>query len=280
MKKTNPNRQAAYLQAPFCISPGMASSLLVMLCLGLLLLSGCRCDDPADPDCRNYDPCFGQEETRADFEMFELTEWGDTLKTPTGKIAHGKSLLLVATQKDIEEYQWKIGSDTTIRKGKEVCISFGQPYGEIQITLIVKKTPDQICFPHDDGADTLRKAIDVVSIQDLPIWGIYKGYNEDQPDHIFEVEIKLDTVFNGGSSFLIENMYNFPEGCPKLQPLRVAANGFSLQQAGGVIASCLDPRGIGFLLSADSLIIPFSVPETQKIENNNLLSRTFIGTRQ
>ncbi len=255
-------------------------AILALICASFFTLSSCKCDDPADPACRNYDPCYELEATSAEFEILELTDWGDTLETPTGRIAHGKSLLLIASQEGLEEYLWKIGSDTTLRRGKEVCVSFWQPYGDIPITLMVKKIPDLACFPNDDGKDTIQKVIKVVSSTDLPIWGVYKGYNQDQPDHLFEIEIRLDSTLNGGSFFILANMYNFPEGCPKLQQLRTAGNGFSLQGTSGIIPSCIDPSGVGVLVSPDSLIIPFSVPERQKEENNNLLNRTFIGIRQ
>jgi hypothetical protein len=188
-------------------------------------------------------------------------------------------LLLVAKQENGSEYTWWIGDDPTPRKGKETLVTFGRDYGEIPITLAVKKEVDTSCFPQDDGIDTVRKVIDLITYYELDTWGMYRGYNEDQPGHFFDIEVRLDTIYNGGPQEK-PHMYNLPEGCPKMQLLTMGANGFRFPSDGGASSDCLYARGKAQLLSLDSISITFHVTERNREANNNLLSRTFIGTRQ
>ncbi len=253
-------------------------AILALICASFFTLSSCKCDDPADPACRNYDPCYEQEATSAEFEMFELIT-GDTFLVTTGKLLYTRTLLLIASQEDASEYTWRIGSDTTLRKGKEIIVTFGQAYGKIPITLIVKKETDMTCFPQDDGVDTTQQVIDLIWIYELPTWGKYKGFYEDTPGTSFEVDIRLDTIFNGGLQEYF-NMYNFPKGCPKMQLLRMGANGVIFPRDGGVNSTCLFSWGAAQLTSPDSISITMHVKEREQTANNNLLTRTFIGIRQ
>ncbi len=52
----------------------MTKSILYLSLALLVLIPGCKCscDDPTDPDCKNYDPCYGADPPlTADFEMYE-----------------------------------------------------------------------------------------------------------------------------------------------------------------------------------------------------------------
>ena len=50
---------------------------LVIFCLGnLVFMNACKhdcipCEDPTNPDCSNYDPCYGKHRVTADFYIYE-----------------------------------------------------------------------------------------------------------------------------------------------------------------------------------------------------------------
>jgi len=57
----------------------MKNLLLFTALLSLLAWSGCkRCDDPTDPECENYDPCYVANPLSPDFSIEEVV--GITLK--------------------------------------------------------------------------------------------------------------------------------------------------------------------------------------------------------
>ena len=50
-------------------------NLLITLTVIMLCFNGCKkdtiCNDPTDPNCKNYDPCYGKTPVSADFGIYE-----------------------------------------------------------------------------------------------------------------------------------------------------------------------------------------------------------------
>jgi hypothetical protein len=185
----------------------MNNRFLLFLLATLLTVSCNRCkdecDDPTDPQCPNYeapaDPCAGSQEVSADFVIENRVgpspadayyiETDGVCCNPYGNSNSG--LVRVRARQDSLNYTWIIGSDTI--HGQEYSFVFGHDFcgGSYPITLIVQGEPDSLCFPYDNGMDTLTRIIHVVDEFDNPLYGIYKVAWCDQPNDSFEVKLNI-----------------------------------------------------------------------------------------
>jgi hypothetical protein len=148
---------------------------LVILLAGMaLVLNSCKedcpcTDDPTNPDCENYDPCWGKQPVTAAFEMGRYKGGGDPDYVPDwhpetaferGGVIGFKALGYDKSDTSIK-YTWLLGSETIY--GYEFNRDFvdirNTDIREIKITLIVEGLPNLDCFPEDDGKDTLVKYI-------------------------------------------------------------------------------------------------------------------------
>jgi hypothetical protein len=183
-----------------------------MLSFGLGMDS-CRkkqCHDPQNPECENYNPCYGKKPVTADFIFGGLapinypdyTICPDTIFMSGGEDRRGLDYGITMGFKALEpnaKYTWKLGAETINEKEFERWfIKSGLP-GVYQATLIVEKTPDAVCFPLDDGKDTITKKFTLMPHYQLPIMGKYKVLFEGSKDStIIEIqpwEISSSTQF-------------------------------------------------------------------------------------
>ena len=129
--------------------------LLLVLAMGLGGQCKKKCYDPTNPQCEDYDPCYGKKKVSAQFTIHEAVanrseEWKyydtDTIFTDA---AYFTAL------EDNAQYEWHIGADVlTTKKVTRTQFPRGQT---IPITLIVTKTPDKSCFPNDTGRDSITR---------------------------------------------------------------------------------------------------------------------------
>ena len=171
--------------------------LLGFLSLALLInLSSCKddecpCVDETNPECENYDPCFGEKPVTADFEISVLFR----SVTPEGipdwnpDVAFGRGLLgfkaIGYPHSDNRiKYTWILGAETINEPYFERdFIDTREDENDIPITLIIEKEPDLDCFPEDDGKDTLVKYIRFVdSPCDYASTGDFKVLFEGEED--------------------------------------------------------------------------------------------------
>jgi hypothetical protein len=175
---------------------------LVLLLTGFFLLtdlSSCKkkCYDKSNPDCENYDPCFGQTATNADFKqqiMFgdKLIDI-DTFAGPIWDVASGVTFTAI---QNFDSCWWEHGLETIVNEKQFFRLNY--PVGKISTQLILKRQPNNKCYPFDKGKDTVEKSFIVaqpnkglyVSNQanlkdtiDWPlIFGTYEGYVESNPN--------------------------------------------------------------------------------------------------
>lgn len=106
------------------------------LLLLALIWTGCQddddntCCDPTNPECANYDPCFGKEPTAAfkmrgtsvGFPVSEnlVAEWCDTI--------FNSGVEFMADMEDADVYEWYIGTETEPRFGRSFKLGFGDYY--------------------------------------------------------------------------------------------------------------------------------------------------------
>jgi hypothetical protein len=173
----------------------------ILLLVLIPFLNSCckKCQDPSNPDCENYDPCFSEKPVSASFKIFEtasgpVSYWKD-YETDTVGSSYPK---FVADIKDAEEYEWIIGAKTY--NGKSVSLSFiGVPdKSVIPITLIVKKKPNKDCNPNDDGVDTVTR--NMVIANECKLFSVFEKYRfhgsfTDSPKDTFTMSFYRDTTF-------------------------------------------------------------------------------------
>lgn len=160
---------------------------------------GCnRCDDPANPECRNYDPCFVRGAVSAEFEMYENSMWWPEQLPVDSQINSCNALVLTAKQ-DLDSYEWQIGTEPTPRMGRTVTVTFGcAPFNRIAIRLIVKGQPNLACDPDDDGIDTVMKYVAVRPFDSLMIAGRFKGRHthiQEEEDFVVEIRMRPDRPY-------------------------------------------------------------------------------------
>jgi hypothetical protein len=194
----------------------MKHALLFLFILSLVLsCSRCKeqeCTDSTNPDCPNYvaptpvDPCASSHEVSADFSI-EMDVW---ISGPPEMPLWAASNHCVAGVNDVKlhayldnaiSYKWIVGIDTISTQDYIFSISNQYAGQTIWIKLIVTGTPDTICFPNDNGIDTISKQIHVVDFCDSHIFGKYKGAWQSAPLDSFEVKLAHEDCINPNAQF-------------------------------------------------------------------------------
>ncbi|MFM2267474.1 MAG: hypothetical protein RL757_915 [Bacteroidota bacterium] len=192
------------------------SLLAACLLMGsVVLFEQCKCDkceDPANPECSNYDPCYGVAKTSADFKIEERT---GSYWVETDTVDRYSSIRFTAIQ-DGESYRWLIGADEYNEKSFSLT-SF--PHDTwVGVTLIIQRTPNKNCHPNDRGIDTVYRRFYVwppwvgpdptgrfIMIQNpYPIHGSYYGGLKSNPSNKFEVTVKDSNEITRGASYRVD----------------------------------------------------------------------------
>ena len=193
----------------------MKNLLLWSTLLGLLAWSGCKpepCIDHTNPACENYDPCWDQAPVSAAFHMYER----GALPMPDGWIdydtdtLYGSSIKFTALE-DSAEYEWQLGAET-IRERSFVRRGFPKNV-PLTVTLIVRKSANTVCFPDDNGVDTLtRTFISSTGVDPKcfrggtigPIPGRYEGVFANEPTTLRQVEVWACSSYVTNTVFGVE----------------------------------------------------------------------------
>ena len=180
------------------------------------------CYEPTNPQCTNYDPCYGEEHVTAWFDAFE--ELGPSADADTFIVTTDNFLRKVVKFEAKEEganYTWYIG--TEIIHTREVVRSFtaaslvGQT---IAVTLVVEKTPNLNCSPNDDGKDSLTRYFEVVDDCASLLADTFVGVWENEPLDTFELAIIFKPDLFGQSCYGDINFWNFNKQGVELQGQR------------------------------------------------------------
>lgn len=258
--------------------------------LFIAMLASCRqkpCQDPSNFDCENYDPCYGRKRVSAAFKIQEtITDpqipefWGDFLDTDT---VISYAVQFTALEEDAE-YEWHIGSE--VLTGKSVTktnFPLGRTY---PITLIVKKAPYSVCFPKDDGKDTLTRMMYMVDKKyRSPFLGTFKGLVTNPVDTL-TIRIAEEQANIGG---IIENVwipYNW--GCKNndCHFENGAGGNFTYKKMyysyPYVAENCLSPSGVFEIKGKanDTLIINYKELKVPFGKYEERVTRKFVGVRQ
>lgn len=147
---------------------GIVTSLLIGLFLAVL---GCKKHKQPDLSAVK-NPCDCAKEVSADFDIEENVSPPDNIWVLTDTTFNGINIRFSAKEQDAE-YKWYIGAEQFTTQ--QASRYFGSQWAgsNIPITLVVKKKPNNTCFPNDDGYDSITK---VFHISQHPI---YYGDNEE-----------------------------------------------------------------------------------------------------
>ncbi len=190
----------------------------IVLTLGIFsiaVLFACKKEQP-EMNGNAKDPCDCASEVSADFTMEEASYFGTNFEftTEADSILKGQYVLFNANQEDAE-YLWYLGTETestkdTYRQFDNSLTGTTQP-----IILVVKKEPNKLCFPEDDGYDSIVKYI---TITNYPIYdyqnndidygtkeGVFRVKNEESQDSI---EITIDFILDQFNNQKL-NIFNF-----------------------------------------------------------------------
>lgn len=191
---------------------------LLMLCGLALTLQNCKpekdeCHDPANPECENYDPCYGKKPVTAEIILSQraapssggelgklyLDEGGDVF--PRIQIRFHCPL-------EGAKYTWTLGAETITEQTFERNF-FTVPYGVYTVKLIVEKAPNTNCYPGDDGFDTVVKTFKIVPACEIEASGIYKGVWDNSTDSgVVTIRHFYDGTYSDSCSFGITRITN------------------------------------------------------------------------
>lgn len=192
--------------------------------LSILFIHSCKrekpCDDPKDPNCENYDPCYGKKPVEADFGIYEVIGEGiklDHILDETDTIL-SRNGVLFKPKKAYDKVTWLIGAETL--EQTEVYRE-GFASGWIKVTMIAEILDKDQCLLVKNRVDTLSKQFYVLAadysdsmIKTSPWWGTWKGTNEGTPNDTFTVTWGYD---NGNNSPWF-SFAGLPQGAPKQNP--------------------------------------------------------------
>ena len=248
------------------------------------------CDDPTNPECGNYDPCFGKNRVSADFYMYENhgglnpDKGWDYYDTDT---LLGQSVLLVAKEEfepywSEVNYTWIIGAETISGTDKKSITRNSFPTNErIQVTLIVNKKPHLDCYPDDDGIDTVTRYMVFPYGTDLvPKWqGEYIGHTTDKPNETLQLGLyRRDTT--SGSSSRYPRLSGLPNVNCQWQTLDLSTFGYDeLHIRANGNFSCQSVEGLFRVFDNDSIHAVYTQMKVPDGDYNDREEKVFIGKR-
>jgi hypothetical protein len=193
--------------------------IVIILFLVLLVAFGCKKEKPTVPE--EVNPCELAQPTTGDFLIEEQTAPAPPQLrkyTITDTVFNGKNVRFTALQDDAQ-YTWYIGTEVLHVQSFERYFGSSLSNTDIPITLVTRKTPNKLCFPNDDGYDSITKIMHVSHLPDWvspdvtygPIEGNFRVKSEHLPDSF---DVKIDITYIGGESYFnITNYDGFGSSC-------------------------------------------------------------------
>jgi len=171
------------------------------------------------------DECEASKQVSADFRTYNELYYFDKENGKSiekTKIVEEDTFMLYssvtfeALDENAESYEWTVGNDPRKRTERKFTLAFEGleilQENPISIKLKIKKAPDLKCFPDDPGIDSVTQLIYFLSIADWPILGKYRGFDDIDPNTIFDIEIYRDS--KSQDTFVA----NLPNACNSNNP--------------------------------------------------------------
>lgn len=178
----------------------------------LIFVLACKKEKP-ELNVSNQDPCGCASEVSADFVIEELLnpQLPAGLSTVTDHILSPRFASFTALEEDAD-YTWYIGSEILTQKSVTRFFNVQWVGYDIPITLVVRKNPNNTCFPNDDGYDSIVK---------------YMHVYEKCETHLLEGVFRLAEENTTDSIDLILQQVNYPQtsDCESWDITNVNGNG-------------------------------------------------------
>lgn len=198
---------------------------IVLFALCLVMASACdNCEDPTNPECENYDPCWGMEEPIVDFEMGEIygISGGDDILFPSDTVGYGTIYFnaIGTGLEDVISYQWKVGTDTRTWNESSFSLVFSRNDSStlrnnpVLVTLVTTRRVSP-CFPKDDGKDTISRYLHFRAWWEYAFWGTWEGYLDNMTNNIYQLKIGATkrSDLNFYDDVFIYNQYGIGTDC-------------------------------------------------------------------
>ncbi len=154
------------------------------------------CMEPSNPDCANYDPCYGKELPSAAFLMEEQLrdENSQIVYIIEDSIFRGTRIRFRSPLESPEfQHTWYIGAETL--SGYQVERLFRDVPRPATITVhhVIEYPVDSTCFPQDDGKDSVSQSFYLIEYwNELASFGTFRVANENSTDSFdFKVSMLL-----------------------------------------------------------------------------------------
>lgn len=197
--------------------------LFLVLVTPVLLFVGCGDDDdgisyycrnnPGDPSCPNYDPCFGIFAADSDFEIIDTLRYTDTLAGIPVTITKGGSGTFFRPNRidPNATYAWRVGSDPRVFTDPYVNLNFGGFSGTVNVQLEVTVPANDSCLFENELVSRSNKNITFVNVlrNDYLIVGTFKGsLTEDGLPFQDDLSVTMTgwDMINTGNSFRVVNL--------------------------------------------------------------------------
>jgi hypothetical protein len=171
---------------------------LFTILLSLFTFNGCKddcppCDDPTNPECENYDPCWGKDTINTFFKVrpgdngFKPPEeWCDLVACDTFN-ASSVRFDMPDGNPDNSTYEWQIGSEAETRTEKGFEVDFSDYLRTnswetwIPITLTIR-TPINDCLKSED--ETIKTVTRNLFFTENQIAGLFTGFTNKEEVYI------------------------------------------------------------------------------------------------
>ena len=184
----------------------MKKRILIALLVLFSVIVACHKDQP---EMNTFNQgCDNAKEVNSEFTMEEIAtqigvDYEEQYRTETDTIYEGRNVRFHALE-DNAEYTWYIGSE--VLHERTFYRQFNAPLAgqTLPITLVVKKNVNEICFPNDDGYDSITKNIIVTNAFDYYAFfsdyqwrweGMYRFKDAAMADSV-DIKIELGTGVN------------------------------------------------------------------------------------
>lgn len=203
--------------------------LIIISLLVVFSFYSCKkncCQDPTNPECENYDPCYGLQEANADFVIEENVNGRYFIGDSVG----GINLHRFRALHDADSFVWKLGAETIRAKQFERRFFPNDQWLDVQ--LIVYKKANSKCEKKQKISDTLKKRFyswdmdtrnaDGIPKMPVPIKGYFKGYYESNKDQAVFVYMRDSIYYNKlGERYIELGIKGFP--LPNSNPLTLGS---------------------------------------------------------
>jgi hypothetical protein len=190
--------------------------IVVLAVLAAFSLQTCKhCNDPTNPDCANYDPCWDQTQADASFTIYEVLQEMpiQRLNGFTGEDAATDTIINWNTARfkadfEAEYYEWRVGDDPRVWNTREFTLKFRSipTYFPVEVSLKVYKPTNKSCFPNSNDTAEFRRSIVTVPRDSSLMINRFEGYLESDPNTLNFFELEPEQHSSGREGYRVRGI--------------------------------------------------------------------------